>query len=123
MPYTACIHTLETHLKITVSGTMDSYEEQADFSLLLARLGNEYEQQRLLLDERLLRKHLDALDAYRLAESPTSAEAAVRGVRTACVPNPEDFAFAKILETSLSNRSISYRIFSTEAEAEAWLLR
>lgn len=120
MPYTACILTRKTHLKVTVTGTMD-YDEQADFSALLARLGAEYDLHRVLLDERRLRKRLDALDAYRLAESTISAEAAVRGVRLACVPHPEDVVFAQSLETSMANRSISYRVFSDLEEAEAWL--
>ncbi|MEZ7198894.1 hypothetical protein [Pseudodesulfovibrio karagichevae] len=123
MNYTACIQPMETYLKITVSGTMESLEDMADFAELLSRMGEEYGLRWMLLDEKRLKKHLDVLDAYRLAEADITMQAAIRGVRIACMPNPEDIEFARNMETILHNRSISYRIFGDEDEAAAWLTR
>ena len=123
MNYTACIQPLETYLKVTVSGTMESFEDLADFADLLRKLSDEYSQNWLLLDERKLRRHLDVLDIYSLAEADISTQAAVRGIRMACLPHPEDAEFAKNIETIMQNRSISYRVFSDPDEAEAWLTR
>ena len=123
MPYTACIQPEETYLKISISGTMDTFEELFDFAELLNRLGLEYGITRALLDQRRLRKHLDGLDFYRLAESDLTADAAARGVRLACLPNPQDCALARNVETLLHNRSVSYRVFADGKEAVAWLTR
>jgi hypothetical protein len=77
----------------------------------------------MLLDEKRLTKHLDILDAYRLAEADITAKAATHGVRIACMPNPDDMEYARNLETILHNRSVSYRVFSDQDEAVAWLTR
>ncbi|MGE4421804.1 MAG: hypothetical protein AB7D39_05865 [Pseudodesulfovibrio sp.] len=123
MNYTACIQPMETYLKITVSGTMESLEDMADFAELLSRMGDEYGLHWMLLDEKRLKKYLDVLDAYRLAEADITAQAATRGVRMACLPNPEDIEFARNMETILHNRSVSYRVFENKDEAVAWLTR
>jgi hypothetical protein len=114
---------METYLKVTVSGTMESLDDLADFANLLRKLGGEYGLNWVLLDERKLRRPLDILDIYHLAEADITLEAATRGVRMACLPHPEDMEFAKNMETVLHNRSVSYRIFTDEQEAEAWLTR
>jgi hypothetical protein len=114
---------METYLKIIVSGAMESFDDLAGFAELLRRLSDEYGLHRALLDQRRLHMRLDTLDVYRLAESEVSAEAAVRGVRIACLPNSEDSGFARNMETIMHNRSISYRVFADEDEAVAWLTR
>ncbi|WP_338669180.1 hypothetical protein [Pseudodesulfovibrio methanolicus] len=114
---------METYLKISVSGTMESMEDMADFAELLDRLSEEYGLYRALLDETRLRKHLDVLDAYRLAEADISTRAAAKGVRMACLPSPQGAEFARNMETILHNRSVSYRVFSDPDEAVAWLTR
>jgi len=114
---------METYLKISVSGTMESLEEMADFAELLGRLSEEYGLYRALIDERQLLKHLDVFDAYRMAEADISTRAAAKGVRIACLPNPQDAKFARNMETILHNRSISYQGFSDPDEAVAWLTR
>jgi hypothetical protein len=98
-------------------------EDMADFAELLGRLSEEYGLYRALLDETRLRKHLDVLDAYRLAEADISTRAAAKGVRMACLPNPQDAEFARNMETIMHNRSVSYRVFSDPDEAVAWLTR
>jgi hypothetical protein len=114
---------METYLKVTISGTMESLEDLTDFVELLRKLGNEYGLNWILLDERKLRRHLDVLDIYHLAEADIAVEAAARGVRLASLPHPEELQLARNIETILHNRSISYRVFNDEAEAEAWLTR
>ncbi|OIQ50317.1 hypothetical protein BerOc1_02248 [Pseudodesulfovibrio hydrargyri] len=123
MNYTACIQPMGTYLKVTVSGTMESLEDLTDFADLLRKLSDEYGLNWALLDERRLRKHFDILDAYNLAEADITAEAAARGVRMACLPHPEDLEFARNIETIMHNRSISYRVFTDQKDAEAWLTR
>ena len=123
MSYTACIQPMETYLKVTVSGTMECLEDLADFADLLRKLSDEYSLKWALLDERNLRKHLDILDVYNLAEADITADAAARGVRMACLPHPEDLEFARNMETIMHNRSISYRVFTDPDTAKAWLTR
>jgi len=123
MTYTACIQPMETYLKVTVSGTMESFEDLTGFAELLRKLSEEYALNWVLLDERNLRRHLDVLDIYTFAETDISAEAAVRGVRLASLPHPKDMEFARNIETILHNRSVSYRVFSDPDEAKAWLTR
>jgi hypothetical protein len=114
---------METYLKVTVSGTMECLEDLADFADLLRKLSDEYSLKWALLDERNLRKHLDILDVYNLAEADITADAAARGVRMACLPHPEDLEFARNMETIMHNRSISYRVFTDPDTAKAWLTR
>ncbi|WP_319582355.1 hypothetical protein [uncultured Pseudodesulfovibrio sp.] len=123
MNYTACIQPMKTYLKVTVNGTMESFEDMADFADLLRKLSEEYDLNWALLDQRKLRRNLDVLDIYTLAEDDITAKAAARGVRVACLPSPEDREFAESMETILHNRSVSYRVFSDPNDAVAWLTR
>jgi len=123
MPYTACIQHLDTHLEISIRGTLATEEELADFVELLTRMSIDYNTTRGLLDGRFLKKELDVLAIYKMAESEPVAQAAIRGVRLACLPNPEQMDYSTTMETLLHNRSVEYRVFTDRDEAVAWLTR
>lgn len=123
MPYTIHAQPIDNYIKITVSGTMESARELSDFAGMLAEMGEQFGLSRVLLDESDLKKHLELLDIYQVAESDVTEKAAVRGVRMACIPNPENAKLMKGMETIMHNRSVSYKIFTDKDEATAWLTR
>lgn len=93
-----------------------------EYVSIVMNFGREFGMNRVLLDERELSNELDTFEAYRAGESEDVVEVARGGYRFACVPDPANKSQNQSFETMMMNRSVSYRVFDTMAEAEAWLL-
>jgi hypothetical protein len=121
MPYTIAIQHLDSYIRVTTSGTIDSFEELFEYAALLVQKGEEYHTTRAFLDERNLVDHCDVMDAYALSESDITAESAMKGVRIATLIAPENMEHSTAFETIVRNRSLNFKIFTDEKKAIAWL--
>ena len=78
---------------------------------------------RFLMDDRQLCLTLEAHDVFQVAQWLDRQNAQTLGGRLAVLANPEYEASFRLCETIYQNRSISYRVFTDEESALAWLLR
>jgi len=77
---------------------------------------------RILIDNRTLTLELSPLDVITFAKYLEDMGAAQFGFRLAALTSPTNVEISRLVETSLTNRSASYKIFKNPAEAKKWLL-
>ncbi len=122
MPYFIESTVKEDHLRITTSGRIDSIEPVIEYGNRIITLAAQANMRRVLLDELGLSVSLSPLDAVLLGEQLLEVANLAQGIRVAAVCTPENYETLSFIETSLQNRSISFRVFKEEQKALNWLL-
>lgn len=75
----------------------------------------------ILLDSRACVFELDVPQAFKVAQT-LGDYIPLLGMRIASVPDSKTMELDKFFETVFQNRSINYRLFESEEEAEKWIL-
>jgi hypothetical protein len=78
---------------------------------------------RFLMNERGLDLRLEAHDIIEVANRLEKKNVQSLGGRSACLCNPASIELYRACETIYHNRSLSYKVFTDEADAVAWLTR
>lgn len=122
MAYTTELSRREGYLHVESSGALDTPQDVEEYLDYLCHEAIAHQTKRLLLDERQLINRQDVYEAYGICESDPVTNAALTGIRVACVCHPRDYELNKAYETLLLNRSLLFRVFLEEEAAVAWLL-
>ncbi len=76
---------------------------------------------KILFDNRSLNLNLASLDVVTFAKELEEMGAALLGLRMAVASSSDNYETSRLVETSLTNRSASYKSFSELSEAKEWL--
>lgn len=107
---------------VTPIGEPQSAEELGVHAEEMFRRGAESESKCILIDRREAGMDFDVMDIVNVSNLLEERSIQNLGVRVAVVVDASNVKVFNSLETSLTIRSFSYRIFSSEKEALNWLL-
>lgn len=109
-------------LRVVATGTADSVEDVVSYVEPQIAEAMSRGIRRVLLDERKVAFHLDYHDTIDLAEYFEGKGTRRSGFRVAALMSETTPDFHRGWETVSRNRSMSYKLFQDETEAEEWLL-
>lgn len=110
-------------LPVKVTGEIRTIRERVDYTREYRMEANRLGLRRVFIDDRDARFLLDCHDLMELGEYATAQGFHLHGLRIAALCSPEWLEVHRQYETVAHNRSIAYRAFTEEAEAEEWLAR
>lgn len=108
-------------LWVTVAGVIRTIMQIADYSSEYRKEAERLGLRRVLIDYRKARFLVDYHDLLKLGEYATDQGFHFHGLRIAAVCAPDGMPKHQQYETIAHNRSITYRAFTDETDAEAWL--
>ena len=104
-------------------GSVNSADEYISWGLEVTAKAKEAGCTRFLFDNRTFSLNLSPLDIVLFAKKYEELNMAQFGFRMAVLSNPKNPEVSRLVETTLINRSASYKRFNTQAEALTWLLK
>lgn len=122
MPAENFVTPRDRYLFIVTIGSMKNAEEIIENAEFIEKELSKHSLRRALLDQRKMVDEEDVLDATMVADSPVMERMAMNGTRLACLSTTRNMEINRAFETILRNRSVLFKAFDDEAEAEAWLL-
>lgn len=110
------------YLLCITHGTVDNAEAFVEWAVGVIGKARETGHTRILMDNRTFELHLSPLDVVTFASRLEAMNANSLGLRLAVVSSPANPEISRLVETSLINRSASYKSFRNQQEALDWLL-
>ncbi|MDD3313405.1 hypothetical protein [Pseudodesulfovibrio sp.] len=121
MNYTQSFTVNPTHLYCLTAGAVTDAQSLIDWGLAIVRMAQEKKRPRILVDNREFILELSPLDVVEFASYFEERDIAFLGLRLAVLSSPSRPQTTRLVETALTNRSASYRRFTSTEEAQAWL--
>ncbi|WP_281762352.1 hypothetical protein [Pseudodesulfovibrio nedwellii] len=122
MMYSQAFTEKKEYLLCVSDGTVADVEHFIEWAMSLVSKAKETGYSRLLIDNRTFVLELSSLDVITFAKYLEDMGAATFGLRLAALTSPMNVEISRLVETSLTNRSASYKIFQSLAEAKEWLV-
>ena len=123
MQYRIVFSEESNHLLCITDGSVNSAEEYIAWGLETLKKARETGHKKILYDNRTFRLNLTPLDTVLFAKRYEDLNVAQFGLRMAVLSNPKNPEISRLIETTLTNRSASYKTFATQADALTWLLK
>lgn len=123
MTYTLRTTPQKGYLLVELDGAVDSISEIIEYTVTFVAEAERLDLHKVLVDERNAFFTLDFMDLVKLAEHASERDFHLKGFRIASLPHPDMLDKHKAFETAVRNRSIEYRVFTSEDDALDWLLR
>jgi|GEM_PF-2058812 len=120
-PYAYAVIEKEKYVLIDAAGKLNTVDDTLVFAGDVIREAAARKTTCILIFGRDIEMDLDVSQAFKVAQT-LGDYAPLLGMRMASVPNTKHKKLEQFFETALQNRSISYRVFDSKKEAEAWLL-
>lgn len=122
MSFSYTLTDLDGYLLCTMSGSIEDAEAMISCGSSVVPETKKRGHSNLLLDDRALKMSLSPLDITIFANHMEGINFARMGLRIAVIFPPENEEIIRFFETTLTNRSVSFRVFRNIKNAEAWLL-
>lgn len=122
MTYSQVFTEKKEYLLCVSDGTVADVERFIQWAMALVSKAKETGNSRVLIDNRTFVLELSSLDVITFAKYLEDLGAASFGLRLAALTSPLNIEISRLVETSLTNRSASYKIFQNSAEAVKWLV-
>lgn len=122
MPYTIVYSDETDYLLCITDGSVDSAEDYISWGLEAVGKAQAMGHTKLLFDNRTFRLNLAPYDVVIFANKYEEMNIAQLGLRMAVLSNPKNPDESRLIETTLRNRSATYKRFNTQADAIGWLL-
>lgn len=110
-----------SHLLCVTDGNVSTVEEYLAWALEVISKVQKSGCKILLLDNRTFSLQLTAHDVVVFADELEKMGAAKLGLRIAVISNADNLDISRLVETSLVNRSATYKSFRSQADAMKWL--
>lgn len=111
----------KTHLLCVTDGKVSNVDEYLAWAMEIVAKAKSSGHKVLLMDNRTFSLELTPLDVVSFADKLDEMGAARLGLRIGVVSNPGNPEVSRLVETSLVNRSATYRSFRNQADAMEWL--
>jgi len=121
MAYNIVYFDKKTHLLCVTDGKVSNVKEYLAWAMDIIAKAKSSGHKVLLMDNRTFTLELTPLDVVSFADKLDEMGAAKLGFRIGVVSNPGNPEVSRLVETSLVNRSATYRSFKNQTEAMEWL--
>lgn len=122
MSYSIVFSNETEYLLCITDGAVNDADEYISWGLEAIKKAKELGYTRILFDNRTFSLKLSSLDVVTFAKKYEEMNIHLLGLRMAVLSNPKNADVSRLIETTLTNRSATYRRFGSQAEAEGWLL-
>jgi len=121
MSYSLVTTDVDSHLLCVTDGQVNDADALIEWALDVVSKAQESGVRKLLLDNRTFALNLSPLDVVTFANSLEKMDAAQLGFRMAVLSSPGNKEISHLVETTLTNRSASYKMHSNLNDAKKWL--
>lgn len=122
MTYTQIFTVKDGYLLCITDGEVSDSETYIQWGLALIAKAREARHTRILVDNRTFRLKLTPLDVITFADYMEKMGGNKLGLRLAVLSCVQNLDVSRMVETSLINRSATYKSFLNQKEAQEWLL-
>ncbi|BDQ32771.1 hypothetical protein [Pseudodesulfovibrio portus] len=120
-PYAYTAIEKQSYVRINIEGQLNTVNDVLVFVGDAIREATAHKTTCILLAGHDVEMDLDVSEAFKVAQT-MGDYIPLLSMRIASVPSAKNKKLQQFFETAFQNRSISYRVFDSEPDAEAWLL-